>query len=69
MRMKHSDIYSMNNFDFLARSFARMAAQGQSVNIEAVTGNMDDEHRHWFCKRYELYCQQARNARALELEH
>jgi hypothetical protein len=69
MRMKHSDLYSMNNFDFLARSFARMAVQGQTVNIEAVTGNMADDHRHWFCQRYELYCQQARKVRALKLEH
>ncbi|MBN0126803.1 glycogen synthesis protein GlgS, partial [Pseudomonas aeruginosa] len=29
MRMNHNDMYSMKNFDFLARSFARMHAQGQ----------------------------------------
>ncbi|WP_376712357.1 hypothetical protein, partial [Acinetobacter baumannii] len=28
MRMNHNDMYSMKNFDFLARSFARMHAQG-----------------------------------------
>ncbi|NVD94801.1 hypothetical protein DNO50_25295, partial [Escherichia coli] len=43
-----------NNFDFLARSFARMHAEGRPVDILAVTGNMDEEHRTWFCARYAL---------------
>ena len=29
--MNHNDMYSMKNFDFLARSFARMHAQGQPI--------------------------------------
>ncbi|EOD2644219.1 hypothetical protein ACJJ21_004345, partial [Escherichia coli] len=33
---------SLNNFDFLARSFARMHAEGRPVDILAVTGNMDE---------------------------
>ncbi|EKK1837936.1 cell surface composition regulator GlgS [Klebsiella variicola] len=56
--MNHNDMYSMKNFDFLARSFARMHAQGQPVDLQAIVGNMDEEHREWFCQRYELYCRQ-----------
>ncbi|ENG7221477.1 cell surface composition regulator GlgS, partial [Escherichia coli] len=54
---------------FLARSFARMHAEGRPVDILAVTGNMDEEHRTWFCARYAWYCQQMMQARELELEH
>ena len=45
--MDHS-LNSLNNFDFLARSFARMHAEGRPVDILAVTGNMDEEHRTCF---------------------
>ncbi|MDN8600208.1 cell surface composition regulator GlgS [Citrobacter enshiensis] len=69
MLMNNNNVYSLNNFDFLARSFARMQAEGRPVDIHAVTGNMDEEHRSWFCKRYALYCQQATRAKKLELEH
>ena len=65
----NSNMYSMNNFDFLARSFARMQAEGHPVDIQAIPGNMDEEHRSWVCKRDALYCQQATEARKLELEH
>ena len=34
--MDHS-LNSLNNFDFLARSFARMHAEGRPVDILAVT--------------------------------
>lgn len=54
--MKHSKLYSLHNFDFLAHSFARMHAQGQDVDLNAITGNMDEKHRAWFCTRYEYYC-------------
>lgn len=67
--MNNNDLYSLKNFDFLARSFARMQAEGHKVDIQAITGNMGKEQRAWFCKRYELYCQQAVNAKLLELEH
>ncbi|EHK0947686.1 cell surface composition regulator GlgS [Citrobacter farmeri] len=67
--LMNNSVYSMSNFDFLARSFARMQAEGRPVDIQAVTGNMDEEHRSWFCKRYAHYCQQAINARKLEVEH
>ncbi|MCP2002935.1 GlgS family glycogen synthesis protein [Buttiauxella ferragutiae ATCC 51602] len=63
------DLQAVNNFDFLARSFARMYALGQVVDIQAVTGNMSTDQQAWFRKRYEQYCQQATRARELELEH
>ncbi|MCP6588140.1 cell surface composition regulator GlgS, partial [Klebsiella pneumoniae] len=53
--MNHHELYSMKNFDFLALSFARMHAQGHSVDLQAIVGNMDEDHREWFCQRYELY--------------
>lgn len=28
------------------------------VDLQAIVGNMDEEHREWFCQRYELYCRQ-----------
>lgn len=66
---KHSNIYSLNNFDFLAHSFARMHEQGQNVDLEAITGNMDEEHRVWFCDRYACYCRMAEKEGVPELEH
>ncbi|ECU9384887.1 TPA: hypothetical protein ACIVB1_001520 [Salmonella enterica subsp. diarizonae serovar 61:l,v:z35] len=47
------DIYALRNFEFLAVTFAKMAAQGRAVNIDTVTGNMDDGHRKWFRERYQ----------------
>ncbi len=44
--MKRQDINALKNFDFLARSFARMYALGQPVDIDAVTGNMSMNSRH-----------------------
>ena len=69
--MNHNDMYSMKNFDFLARSFARMHAQGQPVDLQAIVGNMDEAHREWFCQRYEFYRQQVSKATIpeAELEH
>ncbi len=64
--MDHS-LNSLNNFDFLARSFARMHAEGRPVDILAVTGNMDEEHRTWFCARYAWYCQQMMQTRELRI--
>ncbi|HFZ8995679.1 TPA: cell surface composition regulator GlgS [Citrobacter freundii] len=55
----NNNMDALSNYDFLAQSFARMQAQGRPVDIRAVTGNMDEEHRCWVCKRYALYCQQA----------
>lgn len=67
--MSYSDLYSLSNFDFLARSFAQMHSQGLPVDLQAVTGNMDEEHRQWFYARYMLYCQGENGARALEMDH
>jgi hypothetical protein len=64
-----NDLLAVKNFDFLARSFARMFALGQPVDIRAVTGNMSREQKAWFHERYEHYCRQAARARALETEH
>lgn len=65
--MNQQDLHALNNFDFLARSFARMHALGQPVDICAVTGNMDEAQRAWFRQRYEHYRQQAERARVMEL--
>ena len=68
MLMK-KDLQEVDNFDFLARSFARMYALGQVVDIQAVTGNMNMEQKAWFQMRYEHYCQQTTRTRELKLEH
>ncbi|ELT9606674.1 TPA: cell surface composition regulator GlgS [Raoultella planticola] len=69
--MNHHELYSMKNFDFLALSFARMYAQGHTVDLQAIVGNMDEAQREWFCQRYELYCRQVSEEAASEpeLEH
>ncbi|MBC6558927.1 glycogen synthase [Citrobacter braakii] len=54
--MKLKNIKSMNNFDFLARSFAHMEIMGLPVNLNEITGNMPEELRKWFCRRYVQYC-------------
>lgn len=65
--MNRQDLHALNNFDFLARSFARMHALGQPVDIYAATGNMNDEQQVWFRERYEHYRKQAERARVMEL--
>ncbi|EBW4675944.1 glycogen synthesis protein GlgS [Salmonella enterica subsp. salamae] len=50
--MNQQDLHALNNFDFLARSFARMHVLGQPVDIRAMTGNMDEAQRAWFRERY-----------------
>ncbi len=54
--MDHS-LNSLNNFDFW-RVVLPECAEGRPVDILAVTGNMDEEHRTRFCARYAPYCQQ-----------
>lgn len=66
--MNQNDLYALKNFDFLARSFARMHALGQSVDIRNVTGNMSEEQRVWFRARFEHYRKQAEQARESEME-
>ncbi|QUJ08913.1 glycogen synthase [Salmonella enterica subsp. enterica] len=59
----------LNNFDFLARSFAGNAGgEGRPVDIRGGNRQYGREHRDWFRKRYALYCQRAR-AKRLEGEH
>lgn len=65
--MNQQKLDELKNFDFLARSFARMHAEGQPVDIHAVTGNMSDEQKTWFRERYEHYRRQAERAREPEL--
>ena len=67
MLMKRQDINALKNFDFLARSFARMYVLGQPVDIDAVTGNMSNEQQAWFRERYDHYRKQAERARVIEL--
>lgn len=67
MRLNQQDPHALKNFDFLARSFARMHALGQPVDIDAVTGNMSDEQQAWFRERYDHYRKQAERARVIEL--
>ncbi|EIC0518915.1 glycogen synthase [Salmonella enterica subsp. enterica serovar Chester] len=55
MKKDADDIYALHNFEFLAITFAQMAAQGRAVDIGAVTGNMDEEHRAWFTERYRYW--------------
>lgn len=56
--MEQPNMQSVNDFDFLARSFARMEAMGLPVDLNALTGNMSKELRKWFCHRYVYYCKQ-----------
>lgn len=66
--MQKQDPQALTNFDFLARSFARMQSLGRPVNIHAVTGNMSEQQRNWFEARYELYRKQAEKAKERALE-
>ncbi|EHF6859937.1 hypothetical protein J1L44_004949, partial [Salmonella enterica subsp. enterica serovar Panama] len=42
------DIYAFSNFEFLAITFAQMTVQRREINMDAVTGNMDEKQREWF---------------------
>lgn len=53
--MKNTDIYAFSNFEFLAITFAQMVGQGRVVDMDAVTGNMDDRQREWFLERYRFW--------------
>lgn len=61
---KVEDIYALHNFEFLAITFSKMAAQGRTVDIDTVIGNMDETHRKWFTERYlhwlAIYLQESR---------
>ncbi|HCK0392933.1 TPA: glycogen synthase [Salmonella enterica] len=53
--MKNIDIYAFSNFEFLAITFAQMTVQGREINMDAVTGNMDEKQREWFLERYRFW--------------
>ncbi|EHY9252270.1 glycogen synthase [Salmonella enterica] len=52
---KSTDIYAFSNFEFLAITFAQMTVQGREINMDAVTGNMDEKQREWFLERYRFW--------------
>ncbi|AYL73742.1 TPA: glycogen synthesis protein GlgS [Citrobacter freundii] len=64
--MNEPNLNALSNFDFLARSFARMYSEGFPIDIKAITGNMSGEQKAWFCLQYERYCKQAVAARKKE---
>ncbi|MFH2166687.1 glycogen synthesis protein GlgS [Enterobacter hormaechei] len=57
---------SSGDLDFLALSFARMRVQGRQLSINAITGNMDEDCRVWFLKRYEYYFAQLKEKELAE---
>ncbi|POP41520.1 glycogen synthesis protein GlgS [Superficieibacter electus] len=57
--MNQQKLNDLQNYDFLAKSFARMCATGHRVDITTITGNMSAELRVWFLERYDQYCKQA----------
>lgn len=59
MQMNLQNLNEVQNYDFLAQSFAHMYATGHTIDIETITGNMPEEVRKWFLERYEHYCKQA----------
>ncbi|ASG63478.1 MULTISPECIES: glycogen synthesis protein GlgS [Kluyvera] len=66
--MQKQELQALNNFDFLARSFAHMYAVGHPIDISTITGNMNEQQRIWFCARYDHYRKQAERAKAQALE-
>jgi hypothetical protein len=54
-------VVSSRDLNFLAYSFARMRLQGRHLCTEAITGNMDEDCRLWFLKRYEFYVEHLKN--------
>ena len=62
-------INEVENFDFLARSFAHMHARGRAIDVNAVTGNMSDEQKNWFRDHYYLYYVQEICAGTQKIEH
>ncbi|EBX7333464.1 glycogen synthase [Salmonella enterica subsp. enterica serovar Sandiego] len=55
MKKSTDDIYAFSNFEFLAITFALMTVQGREINMDAVTGNMDEKQREWFLARYRFW--------------
>lgn len=59
MPMNKQNLNDLQNYDFLAKSFASMYVSGHIIDIETITGNMPREVRKWFLERYEYYCKNA----------
>lgn len=54
-------VVSSRDLDFLACSFARMSLHGRHLCTDAITGNMDEDRRLWFLKRYDFYVEQLKD--------
>lgn len=57
--MNQQNLNELQNYDFLAKSFAQMYVAGHVIDIKKITGNMPREVRKWFVERYDHYCEQA----------
>ena len=55
MRMKNKDMYlNLKKFlIFWPRVCQNERHRVSLVDLQAIVGNMDEEHREWFCQRYE----------------
>ncbi|STW67572.1 glycogen synthesis protein GlgS [Klebsiella pneumoniae] len=56
--MNHNDMYSMKNLIFWRGVSPECTPRASQLIFRPLSGNMDEEHREWFCQRYELYCRQ-----------
>ncbi|EAY5055150.1 glycogen synthesis protein GlgS [Salmonella enterica] len=54
------------DLDFIALSFARMRLLGRQLPTDAITGNMDEDCRMQFLKRYEFYFEQLKTKELAE---
>lgn len=59
--VSESSVMSLQNFDFLASSFATMQFQGREINMQDITGNMDDNSKSWLLNRYDFYLNQLKH--------
>lgn len=55
--IKNKEAMLSQDFDFLALSFAQMTYQGRQVDLDDVTGTMDEASKKWFLERYDFYLQ------------
>lgn len=59
--VSESSVMSVQNFDFIAFSFARMQLRGRDVNLDNITGNMNDNSKKWFQNRFHFYLSEFKN--------
>lgn len=55
MSKRHGDIRDLQNFDFMASSFARMSVQGRDININDIAAGMDNTQRAYFIERFHYW--------------